>query len=406
VAKFIRDLALSLFIAVAIFLALNLFAWIYLQDASGADGRGPIKWQVNPRSAKGIELRKAALDIDDEDRLRGLDSSPDLRAHSVLHFTVGESNAAYTMGIEGIRYESEWEDQDVKEILQDSNTTYVFGGSTTFGHGVGSDQTITSYLNRIDDSGKYLNFGINAYDSLREVDKLVYLLRQGYRPETVIFIDGLNDVTTFTSTPHRAHDKPRTQGYLIDRGNPALIFGSGGQKNMMLAFAYSLPITHLYYNLFKPEEFISYGSVDSNLQRVDYRSLSYHYANQFDYGFENIDAIKSEWLEYYRENISFINGLSEAFGFEVVFVFQPFGVVEQENPFLYPAYFDSPGIIVAREFTDAVTGAIKTGALDMLDCQNAFKSIDKSRAFVDATHYSPSGNKALAECILNHLQGS
>lgn len=397
----IRDLALSLLIAVAIFMVLNIFAWTYLQNSSGADGRGPIKWQLNPRNSKGVAIRKKALGTEDEQRLRDLENSPSLRAHTVLNFTVGESNAAYTMGIEGIRYESGWDDEAVQAMLDAEDASYVFGGSTTFGHGVGSDQTVPAYLNKIDPIGNYLNFGINAYDSLREVDKLVYLLRQGYRPEKVIFIDGLNDITTFTSTPHRAHDKPRAQGYLIDRGSPALIFGSGGQKNKLLAFAYSLPVTHLYYHFFKQEKFLPYGSVDSNLERVDYGSLAFHYANQFSYGFENIDAVKADWIEYYRENIAFVEGLADAFDFEVLFVFQPFGVVEEENPFLFPAYFDSPGIVVAQEFTAAAASAIDNETLDMLNCQDAFSDIDKSLAFVDATHYSPSGNEALAECILH-----
>ena len=56
--------------------------------------------------------------------------------------------------------------------------------------------------------------------------------------------------------------------------------------------------------------------------------------------------------------------------------------------------------LILNEFTSAASVAIRDGSLDMIDCQGAFSDIDKSTAFVDATHYAPSGNEAMAACIL------
>ncbi len=403
-ARLIRDVSLVVLITILFLIAINMGAWVYLGNTSNNDRDWKGKWQISPQSRRGIEIRKRVLDTDDEAYLESLESGPVLRPHTVLHFTNGNSTDEYTVGVEAIRYESGWTDELVNQKMASDNTVYVFGGSTNFGHGVSSDNTIASFLNDQDPDHIYLNFGINSYDSIREVDKLLYLLRQGFRPKKVIFIDGLNDLTTFASAPYRAHDKPRTQGFLIGRGKPALIFGVINSTNMLLAFAYSLPITHLYYQLAKPEPNVPYGTLDANRDPLDYRMLAYYYRNQFIYADENLHTIQTDWVQFYRENIKFVKQLEDAFGFEAYFYFQPFGILEPENPFLTPVYFDSIAIRIAQTFTKGASLAINEGSLDMIDCQDAFSAIDKSAAFVDATHYSPSGNEALASCILAGME--
>ncbi|MEJ2138054.1 MAG: hypothetical protein P8Y61_01150 [Gammaproteobacteria bacterium] len=401
-ARLFRDFSVFVLITLLLAVVINAAAWLYIKNAPGNDRGWKGNWQINPESSRGIELRKQIFSTDNEEFLRSLETEPNLRAHTVLSFTTGSSTPAYTVGAESIRYESGWTDKHVRQLLKANDTVFVLGGSTTFGHGVSGDDTVSAYLGRQNTKLAYLNFGINAYDSLREVDKLVYLLRQGYRPRQVIFIDALNDLTTFISTPYRSHDKPRVQGFLIDRGKPALIFGTGA--NMLLAFAYSLPITQLWYQLSAPELDVPYGSLDANRDPIDYQLMSFFYKNQFAYGDKNLAAVQDDWLQYYQDNIRFVQQLGAAFDFEAYFIFQPFGVVEPDNPFLLPSYNGSIGQRIPLSFTQAMGAAIAAGELDMIDCQDAFSGIDKSKAFVDATHYSPTGNEALARCILSGIE--
>ena len=338
--RILRDILLIALVTLVLFAALNVAAWYYLKSSSSSSDGWQNRWFVAPGSQRGLEIRRAALGIDDDALLRSLDISPPLRAHTVLQFTNSISGPPYTIGVENIRYMSGWTDASVREALSSNEAVFVFGGSTTFGHGVTDDDHLVGYLNSLDPDNTYINFGINAYDSLREVDKLLYLLRKGYRPARVIFVDGLNDATTFTSTPQLSHDKPRTQGYLIDRGSPALIFGSAVPNNMLLAFAYALPITHLYFEIAKPLGPVPYGSVNPNVHSVNYRSAAWHYENQFEYGDEYRPEIIADWLAYYPRNIEFVRGVAEAFDFDVEFVFQPFGITDKENPFLRPSYFN------------------------------------------------------------------
>ena len=69
---------------------------------------------------------------------------------------------------------------------------WVFGGSTTWGYGVADHQTIPSYLERYLKKGT-VNFGRGYYYSLQENLLLATLLRSGYKPDQVVFIDGINE---------------------------------------------------------------------------------------------------------------------------------------------------------------------------------------------------------------------
>ena len=398
--KIIKDGALVLLIIILLFAAINLAAWYYLINQGDSLAAWNSRIEINAMSSQGIALREKIFDTTDRDFLASLEREPALRAHPVLQFTSGLSTEQYTVGLEGIRYLPGWTDETVLQSLNSDNANYVFGGSTTFGHGVPDDDTVVSYMNKLQPKSNWLNFGVNAHDSIRETDKLLHLLRQGYRPTKVVFIDGLNDLTTFMASPYRTADKPRTQGYLIGRGNPALIFGTPSPRNMRLAIAYAFPITHLYFYLTESDSEIKYGELDANKVNVDYRRMSWHFKNKFSYAQANFDRLKSDWTAHYQKNIAFIRQLGDTFGFEPYFVFQPIGNVVSENPFLLPRYKDSPVAIMAYNFSDFVQQKIADGTLDMVNCHKVFDTIDGSLAFVDPTHYSPLGNKTLAQCVL------
>ena len=70
-----------------------------------------------------------------------------------------------------------------------------------------------------------LNFGAQAYDQRTETDKLIYLLRRGYRPTKVVMLDGWNDLFLARSNM-RAVDRVVYHGFAQGRGEIA--FTPGG----------------------------------------------------------------------------------------------------------------------------------------------------------------------------------
>ena len=74
----------------------------------------------------------------------------------------------------------------------------MFGGSSVFGYAVADDQTIPAYMQPIIQKSEgrrvcVYNFGRRAYFSTAERILFEQLLRDGAKPNLVVFIDGLND---------------------------------------------------------------------------------------------------------------------------------------------------------------------------------------------------------------------
>lgn len=75
---------------------------------------------------------------------------------------------------------------------------WLFGGSTTFGTGVPDFATIASYLSTYlaaasAECFEVTNFGVEGYATNQEVLLLDDRLKRGFRPDVVIFYDGVNE---------------------------------------------------------------------------------------------------------------------------------------------------------------------------------------------------------------------
>jgi lysophospholipase L1-like esterase len=108
-------------------------------------------------------------------------------------------------------------------------TVWMFGGSTVFGSAVPDWATVPSYLSKIlNQAGRgcalVTNFGVEGYVSTQELLLLIEKLKEGYRPDVVIFYDGINDAYNgmYSLDPRRAHYwadviKARVEGTLRGR---------------------------------------------------------------------------------------------------------------------------------------------------------------------------------------------
>ena len=281
----------------------------------------------------------------------------------------------------------------------------MFGGSTTFGDGVPDESTVVAFLNELDSGNTFLNFSAQSYDSIREIDKLLYLLRKGYRPKSLVFIDGLNDISTFAQSPYEIYDSPRTVGFTTYRGQVPLVFGYPTTRNMWLALAYSLPVTHLLHRFQDASSCDAREFVRKNVlsNTLDWNELMYFYKNWARCAKGRVGELSEEIVDYYKSTIDFVDRLGSAFGFSSHFVYQPIGLLETKNPFLKPGFYESDEYEVYRAVNHKIRQAIRERRLPMQDCSRSIADSDVSNAYVDATHYSPQGNRVLAECILTGL---
>jgi hypothetical protein len=90
------------------------------------------------------------------------------------------------------------ESRDFSKIISDRRKKiFCFGGSTTYGHGVTEQNTWPSFL----ESSEYLfvNCGVIKNDLKASLITLVNILRLGFKPDAVIFLDGINEKNGFTA---------------------------------------------------------------------------------------------------------------------------------------------------------------------------------------------------------------
>ncbi len=80
-----------------------------------------------------------------------------------------------------------------------SYTVFMFGGSALWGSGSPDWGTIPSWLAKLfEDEGRpacVRNFGESGYVSGQEITQLILALKQGHKPDLVIFYDGWNDIS-------------------------------------------------------------------------------------------------------------------------------------------------------------------------------------------------------------------
>ena len=392
-------------IAFGAFLLLNVAAWLYLESRPPDSAERGLF--VHRNSARGMKIRSRIFGTEDRELLLAYGAAPGIRPHPVLHFAEGESRPYFTVGIEGARYLPGWTDGFVRSVLHEGGDVFVFGGSTTFGHGVPDHDTVVAELNRLEPGRTWINFAAQAHDSIREVDKLLHLLRKGHRPERVVFIDGLNDIASFARSPYAIHDSPRAQGLILDRGEVPLIFGYPTAQNMWLALAYSFPVTHVLHDWMAPEASAD-GERRSDTRldtRADWQQLMRYHYDWARIHVDRSDRLGADVVRYYEEAIAFVAALGRAFGFSADFVYQPIGLLEEAQPFLTPAFRDSDQYAVYRGVDAAIREAIASGRLAMRDCSPSIADAGVADSYVDATHYSPLGGRVLARCILTTAEG-
>lgn len=404
----IRSLLITLGVVTLLFAALNVAAYYALSHAPAGGAMTVFHYVIPPESTEGTAvLKRVFKTTSSKEALSRGQSAPSFEMHPGLHYmTARTANQHYRVGIEGVRYDAQWTDEQVRALLsRTEGLVFLMGGSTVLGHGVSGNETISWYMNRAltsKSSQVILNFGAQAYDQQRELDKLVYLLRAGYRPGRVILLDGWNDVVMAPRSNMRRQDKIVFHGFSTNRGEIAFTPGTRmGAINHARLFLESMPIFRFLEREGRSRYSISdvTSSRDPFLQGFDFFEADWVYNNWEQYTGRNVDDVERQLIHTLRNNIEFLKRQAEAFGFVPTVLLQPMGFFDPKNPFVTPAVRDQFGYRVLLRLRDTIRKEIALGNLKMIDLTDALNSIVGDR-YVDIAHYTPEANAELAKRIL------
>ena len=409
-ARATRNALITIGISVVLFIALNLLAYLAMPHfipPRTSDVFDSVSW---PHSAVGQRVLKGIFATDDWAKaIRYNEASPNFAIHPTLSFiTEPVRNEHFTMGPEGVRLEPGWSDDFVRQQLKNgTQLIFVMGGSTVLGHGVGADHTISYYMNEAlhGSGGTALNFGSQAYDQHRDIEKLVYLLREGFHPERVVFLNGWNDILGMARSNLRVQDKLVYHGFATNRGEIAFTPGDrvDDRKHLTL-FVQSLPAYRLLESLKRRSTNVDRMLVerDAFTQGFNFYEAEFVFSHWADFVDRHQELLKTRIIDSFAGNLAFLHDLSKGFGFEVHAFYQPIGLLDSDNPFVGDQARAARGYAYVKEMDGVIRHNIASGKLPMTDISQALRSM-RGAKFIDVAHYSPSANKALAREILRYV---
>jgi lysophospholipase L1-like esterase len=257
------------------------------------------------------------------------------------------------------------------------------GGSSLWGYGARDDRTIPSLVAReMYDRGyrvEVRNLAEIGYVSTQEVVALLRELQSGYRPDLVIFYDGVNDTTS------------------------AWIEGEAGvttnEQNRRAEFNLSQSPSRLAASL------IANLVRDSGLYRfaqvIGRRLGGARGVPDRPTPAKDAHELAAGVVRRYRANVAIVEKLGKEFGFETLFYWQPVVFDKRE---LTPYENEEAGKFEwAQGFFAEVYGAIRSstelkGDAHFHDLSRLFAEAPEL-IFIDYCHTTESGNRRIAEAI-------
>ena len=272
---------------------------------------------------------------------------------------------------------------------------FMMGGSTTWGTGVRDDHTLPSLLAHrfAHDPGYDLeisNLGQIGYVTTQELLQLYQLLRQGQRPDLVIFYDGINDCFT----AYQNGIAGLTQSEFFRAEEFSILGSSWGRKKLYRTAAHAALMSTGMADLVKMLE----GKDNPNLAPHQIKPIIPYMAAPQD--FEGPDAVERGVVDIYLFNVQFVRMLAQRYKFRCLFYWQP--TVFSKNslvPFERRLLIGDP---MRQEF---FTGAYKlmaaaagaNGIIDISEILNGRRQLD----FIDPYHVNESANEIVADRMVS-----
>ncbi|MBT3509984.1 MAG: hypothetical protein HN472_10645 [Nitrospina sp.] len=335
------------------------------------------------------------------EEIREIQENSDLASHPVLELMEKPRHSKhYNVGFENMRYDSAVNANNAASSINGS--TWVFGGSTTFGALVSDDDTIPAYLNRLGGRENiFINFGVRSYFLNTEIEKLLLLLKKGWRPKRVIFIAGLNDISYLTQTRFHPLETPAR--------NP-FGFNFSVQNFDRVLDSIKVAIQHRFPA--KPEQLVPkdfYENVyeaESPYQKYPVAFFDYYYRRHGNANkvLSNQEQYVKKLYLFYRMNIDFLEHLGNSYGFSTHIFFQPIGLLHLENPHIKNSQMYQKWW--RYKIYNAIVPLFQERLIDQplpqfYDISDADKGCH--RCYVDLTHYNSKLNANIAQRIFERL---
>lgn len=271
---------------------------------------------------------------------------------------------------------------------QNFSTIYAFGGSTMWGTGVRDDFTIPSLLsknlNQNENNYLIVNLGESGYTLTQEIIYLLLKLKQGQRPDYVIFYDGVNDI-------YAAYQS----------GQPGQIQNFKQRQKKLSSPSAFIRLREALFE-FIEEKYLTYSAFQ-NLKSIIKKNNSIEGLLASDYSDEQLTNLAQGIVDDYLKNIELIESLSQAYDFRYLMVWQPILYTNKAataEELGFSDWQDKQQIKLYK----LVYNIMQNQQLNYFYNLSTLLDSKQKTLFTDFNHLSEEGNKIIADKIYQLLQ--
>lgn len=285
------------------------------------------------------------------------------------HVRVADNGRRYT-----------WAPVDESHDSAEATQVFVFGGSTTWGAGARDEFTIPSLLaKQMHAAGiavRVHNFGESGYVNTQSVISLMLELQRGNVPDVVVFYSGANDLFAALQAGHAGEPQ--------NEDNRRLEFNSSKRRTRLAA----LTLQRTFSGIDRLASWLRRGDAEARFT-------------------DDVPRLASEALNVYLGNLRIVQALSERFGFEALYYWQPSVFSKARRT----AFEDSLVALrpeaegeLFRQASALVARAPELAAIENFsDLSNAFGN-RPDPVFDDFIHISEAGNAVIASAMSSELR--
>lgn len=284
---------------------------------------------------------------------------------------------------------------------------FVFGGSTTLGGGVADHETIPAQLQDVLRGGQstkpinVYNFGVGSYFSTQEITLFQNKLREGLKPDIVIFIDGLNDFYFWNG--ESAVAGVYRNAYAEFQSRSVAEVQQNDFWHALGSLWSSLPVVRLAKHLATSHE------IDASIASEGQHSLVVRGVSDIELS-ETIrqriqqtsDEALDRVIDRYKANVAIAEAISDKSGIQPVFVWQPVPTYNYQrdlHPYPIPHEHLRTGLAYPRMADRIAKGK---PARNFVWCADVFVDAESVK-YMDSVHYTAAGNRDIATCIAERI---
>ena len=273
-----------------------------------------------------------------------------------------------------------------------NNSIWFFGGSTMWGTGVRDEGTIPSIFYEKKNK-KVFNFGETAWTARQSLNQLMNVVADGYKPEKIIFFDGINEVlagckTIVNNLPTNAREHQINQALENSKSGRYMVKPLIFKLLKKINEPYSILNKRFTKNINQNRKEVKKYNCDDDLIKAN--KIASNLVNDWFFAFLIADSINVKFYAILQPTIYTSN---TNFDYFTEFEFNRFKSLKKQYEIIYPLIIENVDkkCKLYNKFCDSFINGVN------------WINDPNSQVYMDTFHVTEKGNNYIVEGIIESL---